>query len=138
MHLSGTVACTNQVLRKAATTTVMNSTDNKSTHVRITLDSSSQRTYITEKLAKTLKLDLKSPERLSVVTFGSNKPSQIKYRDTSLQLTLKDGSLMRMETSVVPQITGQVKKVLNQCRVCQRMEGNPFKMPRMPLGLRRE
>jgi len=52
----------------------MNSPDNKSTRVRIILNSGSQRTYITEKLAKTLKLELKPPERLSVITFGSNKP----------------------------------------------------------------
>ena len=46
-----------------------------------------------------------------MVTFGSNKPSQIKYRDTSLQLTLKDGSLVHMEASVVPQITGKISRV---------------------------
>ena len=78
--------------------------------VRMILDSGSQRTYITKRLAKTLKLELKPPERLSVVTFGSNKPSQIKYRDTSLQLVLKDGSLMHMEGSVVPQITGKISR----------------------------
>jgi len=106
-----TLACTNQVLMQTATTTVTNNPHNKSTCVRMILDSGSQRTYITEKLAKTLKLELKSPERLSVVTFGSNKPSQIKYRDTSLQLTLKDGSLMHMEASAIPQITGKISHV---------------------------
>ena len=44
-----TIACTNQVLMQTATTTVMNNPDNKSTRVRIILDSGSQRTYITEK-----------------------------------------------------------------------------------------
>ena len=45
-----------------------------------------------------------------MVTFGLNKPSQIKYRDTSLQLTPKDGSLMHREASVVPQITGKISR----------------------------
>jgi len=32
----------------------------------------------------------------------------------------------------VPSDRAQVKKVLNQCRVCRHTEGNPFRMPRMP------
>lgn len=32
----------------------------------------------------------------------------------------------------VPSGRAQVKKILNQCRVCRCTEGNPFKMPKMP------
>ena len=32
----------------------------------------------------------------------------------------------------IPHGRSKVKKVLNQCRVCRRTEGNPYKMPRMP------
>ena len=32
----------------------------------------------------------------------------------------------------IPQGRSQVKTTLNQCRVCRRTEGNPFRMPRMP------
>ena len=32
----------------------------------------------------------------------------------------------------IPHGRSKVKKVLNQCRVCCRTEGNPYKMPRMP------
>ena len=81
------IACGNQVLMQTATTTVGRNPENQSISVRIILDSGSQRTYITEKLAENLKLELKPPERLSVATFGSDKPKQIKYRDTVLQLT---------------------------------------------------
>lgn len=105
------IACGNQVLMQTATTTVGRNPENQSISVRIILDSGSQRTYITEKLAENLKLELKPPERLSVATFGSDKPKQIKYRDTVLQLTLKDGSLMCIEASVVPHITGKISRV---------------------------
>jgi len=40
-----TIAWTNQVLMQTATTTVMNNPHNKSTHVKMILDSGSQRTY---------------------------------------------------------------------------------------------
>ena len=32
----------------------------------------------------------------------------------------------------IPSGHSQVKRTLNQCRICRRTEGNPFKMPRMP------
>ena len=41
--------------------------------VRLILDSGSQRTYVTEKLAKELKLNLGPSEYLSIATFGSNQ-----------------------------------------------------------------
>jgi len=33
----------------------------------------------------------------------------------------------------IPHNRSQVKKILNQCRVCRHTERNPFKIPRMPL-----
>jgi len=105
------VACENQVLIQTATATVLNTPGNKSTPIRMILDSGSQRTYITEKLAKNLQLKLYPRESVKVATFGSDKPKQIKYRPTELQLTLKDGSLMLIKASVVPYITGKVSRV---------------------------
>ena len=106
-----TVACGNQVLMQTATATILKSPGNQATQVRMILDSGSQRTYITEKLADNLKLTLKPPEKLMVATFGSDKPKQIKYRPTSLQLTLKDGSVMSIEASVAPHITGKISRL---------------------------
>ena len=106
-----TAPCGNQVLMQTATATVRNTPGNKSIPIRIILDSGSQRTYITEKLAESLQLKLCPPESVRVVTFGSDKPKQIKYRPTELQLTLKDGSLARIEASVVPHITGKISRV---------------------------
>ena len=46
-----------------------------------------------------------------VATFGSDKPKQIMYQPTELQLTLKDGSSMLIEASVVPHISGRISCV---------------------------
>ena len=52
------IASTNQVLMQTATVTVKNRKHNLSASVRLVLDSGSQRSYITEKLAKVLKMTL--------------------------------------------------------------------------------
>ena len=106
-----TVVCGSHVMMQTATTIVTNTPGNQLMSIRMILDSGSQRTYITEKLAKSLKLNLSPPERVTVVTFGSDKPKQIKYRPTELQFTLRDGSVMHIEASVVSHITGKLSRV---------------------------
>ena len=103
-------ASSNQVLMQTATSTVKNIAGNSSTPVRMILDSGSQRTYITENMAKDLKLELNSTEKLMVVTFGSNQPKHIWCKPAKLQLTLKDGGIMILDVSVVPSITGRVSR----------------------------
>lgn len=107
---AATVACGNQVLMQSATTSASNTSSSKSMSVRMILDSGSQRTYITQKLAENLQLKLNQPETVTVVTFGSDKPKQIKYRLTELRLALKNGSSMLIEASVVPHITGRISR----------------------------
>jgi len=109
---AATVAYGNQVLIQTPTTTALNTSGDHSIPVRMILDSGSQRTYITQKLAKNLKLKLSKPESVTVVTFVSDKPKQITYRPTELRLTLKDGRSILIGASVVPQITGRISRVL--------------------------
>ena len=104
------VTCGSQVLMQTAIATIKNTSSNASTSTRLILDSGSQRTYITERLAKDLQLVLHSPEKLTVATFGSNKPKHIKYRPAELQLVLRDGSMTTLKVSVVPHITGKVNR----------------------------
>ena len=106
-----TVACANQVVMQTATTTVKNPQDDSSVSVRLILDSGSQRSYITEKLAKGLNLSLNQTERLSVVTFGSDKPKRIECKSSELSLLLKDGSVLSLRVTVVPNITGKINRV---------------------------
>ena len=79
-----TTACANQVLMQTVLTTVRNPQDNSAVSVRLILDLGSQRLYITKKLAKELKLSLDRTEKLSVVTFGSDKPKKIECRSNEL------------------------------------------------------
>ena len=102
----------NQALMQTAMAKIKNIAGNSLLSTRIILDSGSQRTYITEKLVKSLHLVLRPPERLTVATFGSDKLKHIKYRSTELQLVLRDGNVLRLEASVVPHITGKIAEHL--------------------------
>ena len=59
-------------------------------NARILLDSGSQRTYITESLAKRLNLKLGDKDEFMLVTFGSEKPKMTESRNTKLDIVLKE------------------------------------------------
>ena len=99
-----------QVQMQTATSIVKNLSGSSSTSVRLILDSGSQRTYVTEKLAKDLHLQLNPPKRLTVVTFGTEKPIYLQYMPSKLQLILKDGEPMVLDVSVIPSITGRITR----------------------------
>jgi len=96
------------VLMQTITTTVKSTQGSSSKPVRLILDSGSQRTYVTEKLAKELKLNLGPSENLSIATFTSNQSAKLQCKPSKLQLYLKDGSLVSIDVTVVPSITGRI------------------------------
>ena len=63
------------------------------------------------KCGKRLKLPLNSTERLSVVTFGTNKPKKIDCKLSKVQLSLQDNSTTTLNVTVVPNITGTIHRV---------------------------
>ena len=63
---------TTNVLMQRATKVIKNMEGNLSRPVRLILDSGSQQTYVTERLAKDIKLELGVSENLSIATFGVN------------------------------------------------------------------
>ena len=65
------------VLMQTAKAEIQSPNNSKSEHVRILLDSGSQRTYVTESLAEKLKLTRESEEEIKLVTFGSHKPKTV-------------------------------------------------------------
>ena len=73
-------------------------------NAKILLDSGSQRTYITESLAKRLNLKLGGKDEFMLVTFGSEKPKRTESRNTKLDIVLKDGSILTIRANIVPQI----------------------------------
>lgn len=79
-------------------------------NVRMLLDSGSQRTYITETLARKLHLKLGEINEIALVTFGSEKPKIIKTPSTVVDIELRDGSVLKISANVVPSITGSIQR----------------------------
>ena len=110
-QLSDTESTKINVLMQTATIVVKNMQSESSSTVRLILDPGSQRMYITDRLAKEMKLEVGPLESISVVTFGMNKSTSIQCRMSKLQLCLKDGTVMSMDVTVVPNITGSITRV---------------------------
>ncbi|XP_045167522.2 uncharacterized protein LOC123530814 [Mercenaria mercenaria] len=79
-------------------------------NVRILLDSGSQRTYITERLATSLNLKRTNEQEIRLVTFGSDKSKVIKTMSTKLNVRLKDGHDYTITANIVPTITGSIQR----------------------------
>ena len=105
------MASSSHILMQTATVVVKNFQGDTSEKIRLILDSGSQRSYITESVAKGLKLPLDSTERLSVVTFGTDKPKKIDCKLSKVQLCLKDKNTTTLNVTVVPNITGTTHRV---------------------------
>lgn len=78
--------------------------------MRILLDSGSQRTYVTEKLAEQLQLTRETEEEIKLVTFGSENPKTIKTTQTKLSIKLKNGQYLDVNANIVPIISGTVQR----------------------------
>ena len=98
------------VLMQTALTEVNNISSTRTEQIRVLLDSGSQRTYITEELAKTLMLEGGDEQEIHLVTFGSTSPKIIKTKSAQLQLKQRDGSLMKITANIVPSITGTIQR----------------------------
>ncbi|XP_053392033.1 uncharacterized protein LOC128554743 [Mercenaria mercenaria] len=79
-------------------------------NVRILLDSGSQSTYITERLATSLNLKRTNEQEIHLVTFGSDKAKVIKTMSTKLNVRLKDGHDYTITANIVPTITGSIQR----------------------------
>ena len=78
--------------------------------VRILLDSGSQRTYVTERLAEQLQLKKEKVEEIKIVTFGSESTKTIKNTQTKLNIKLKNGTYLEVSANIVPVISGSVQR----------------------------
>ena len=98
------------VLMQTAKTDIKNPESDIKQETRILLDSGSQRTYITESLAKKLNLKLGDRDEFMLVTFGSEKPKRTETRNTKLDIVLKDGRVMKINANVAPQIAESIQR----------------------------
>ncbi|XP_078334132.1 uncharacterized protein LOC144625796 [Crassostrea virginica] len=100
----------NRATSRTAQTEVSNQYREISEPARLLMDSGSQRTYITESLADKLNLKARTTEKISVITFGAERPKIVKTPKVSLTLKLKDGHYLGIDANVVPKITGTVQR----------------------------
>ncbi|XP_045216847.2 uncharacterized protein LOC123566631 [Mercenaria mercenaria] len=98
------------MLMQTANTYVQNPTGQSEQQVRALLDSGSQRTYITERLANSLNLKTEGEQEIRLVTFGSEKSQLIKTVSTKLKIKLKDGNDLIITANIVPTITGSIQR----------------------------
>ena len=77
---------------------------------RVLLDSASHRTFMTEKLAKELKLQSEHKELLSVSTFGAKNPQDVDTYVVHFNVMSKDNSALPLQANVVHKITGPIQR----------------------------
>ncbi|XP_070571138.1 uncharacterized protein [Ptychodera flava] len=99
------------VLMQTATTMIKNPDSSLKQSVRILFDSGSHRSYITDDLARKLRLKTGIVEEMSIVTFGTQNSKVIKSPVTTLDICLRDGSVMTVTVNIVPQITGTLHRM---------------------------
>ncbi|XP_045772950.1 uncharacterized protein LOC123872613 [Maniola jurtina] len=80
----------------------------KQTRCRILFDSGSQRSYITQKIAKKLNLSIEKDENLSVYTFGSRSPREFNSPVVQLELETKSKKGKIIYANIVPMISQSV------------------------------
>lgn len=75
------------------------------------LDSGSQKSFITENLAKKLSIEPTLKKELNINTFGNSSYKSIKTWNTEIELKLTDGSYLPIKVLVVPTIAQKIQLV---------------------------
>ena len=99
-----------RVLLQTAIVSIQNSEGNDEIKARVLLDSASQRTFMTNKLAQRLRLPSEHKEYLSVSTFGAVKSTNIETYVVNFKVKIKDGSYLLLSANVLKQITGGIQR----------------------------
>lgn len=84
-------------------------TESRQLQCRILLDCGSQRSYITECTAKSLKLPVTEKINLSIFTFGAKSPHQIESPVVNFKITTRTGVTRLLHANVVPHITQGIR-----------------------------
>ena len=79
VHPAACLAAGQSVILQTASTTVYAEQGNRSASVRLLLDSGSQRTYMSRRLAESLHLQPALHEPLSISTFGDTRPFTVRH-----------------------------------------------------------
>ena len=104
------VAMGEQVIMQTAMAEACNTTEELSSKIRLLLDCGSQRSYITQYLARKLKLKEIGMNHLSIYTFGTTKAKNIETPVVEVGLMLKSGFTLSIQANVVPEVTGKIER----------------------------
>lgn len=102
LHVSS--ACCSTILQTAVAT-AKGEEESKELACRLLLDSGSQRTYVTQQLAKRLKLPVEEECQLSIFTFGAKSPQVIDSNLVRLQILTRLNKVITLHANVVPSIS---------------------------------
>ena len=95
----------NVILLQTAQKTAFNlASPERSCNVRIVFDSGSQRSYVTEQVARRLLLATEGEKSLTIMTFGSTKEQARVCKSVRLGVALKDGTMKQLTLFAVPTI----------------------------------
>ena len=78
--------------------------------VRVLLDSASHRSFMTERLAKQLKLTPRCKELLSLSTLAARKPQDVSTYVVEFNVITKDKTYLHFHANVIEQITGPIHR----------------------------
>lgn len=115
-NIFSTLTATSTILQTAIVN-ARNEEGSKQKNCRILMDSGSQRTYVTQQVAKQLQLPIIEEQHLSVFTFGSKHPHEYDSPLVKLSILTKTETTIIIYANVVPTITQQVsypEEELNQ------------------------
>lgn len=87
--------------------------------MQLLFDSGSQRTYISERLAITLRLQTKLEQDIHLVTFGSANTKTMRKKSTQVQVQLKDQKYMTITANVVPVISATMQRKAMHFASCE-------------------
>ena len=99
-----------QVIMQTALVEVMDPAETQSQVTRILMDTGSQRTYVTEEVTTQPNVQPEGQKKLSIYTFGANKPKEIVTLVVTLVLKAKEGNTVLIKASVVLKISGEIQR----------------------------
>ena len=87
---------------------VSSSSDKSTERVTLVVDCSSQRSYISQYLARKLKLKKIGANHLSIYTFGTTKAKNLETPIVEIGIMLKCEFVMKLQTNIVPEVTEKI------------------------------
>ena len=98
----------NEFLLQTAVVPVQSGDKTEIVSVKVLLDSASHRSFMTERLAKQLKLTPQYKESLSVSTFAAKKLQDVSTYVVEFNVMTKDNTCMHFHANIIEKITGPI------------------------------